>query len=135
MLDIDEILRLMDSRNPKEVQLKGIEEAKLVKTLSVFVQPKSLLTGMETWANCAIVLYKKSDKELEPVLFGLFRWLKDSTVPGALTIAKRLSQFEPSEYFETVLNMMINEAQTLKEDDWCHDIEEFVNRKDFSSLS
>ena len=99
-MSIDDILLMLDERNPDEIQAEGIRLAETITTTSIFVKPVSQKIGMRTWHNCAKILYKKTDEELQPVLSRLFRWISNTTMPGAIIIAKRLHEFERNELFD-----------------------------------
>lgn len=83
---IDSLFEMLSS-NDEFIKLKGIEEAKKVKHLSVFLQP---IDDIYSWESCAIILASKSDDELKQVFYQLFEWLKDMNWPGADIIFDRL---------------------------------------------
>lgn len=131
-MDIDEIFELLNEQNSDAIQHIGIENAQHVKTVSVFVQPVSEKIGMEVWENCAKVLSSRTDQELKPILYKLLCWLKDTTMPGAITIAKRLHSYNRDDYFSMILRIAMRTAQEQNDQDWFQDIEQFVIRGDFS---
>ena len=100
MLDYDEIIEMLDWNNPPEVQEKGIELARQVKCLNVFLQPFLPNASKSLWENCAIVLCEKTDIELRPYLYDLLWWISDLNVPGAELIFERLKKFEFSIVFQ-----------------------------------
>lgn len=71
MYTIDQIFDMFASYDPA-IRQKGVEAAKDVKYLSVFLQP---IEGKFLWGRCAEVLASKSDAELKPYLTSLFMWL------------------------------------------------------------
>lgn len=133
-MSIDDILLMLDERNSDEIQAEGIRLAETITTISIFVKPASQKIGMWTWQNCAKILYKKTDEELQPVLSRLFRWISNTTIPGAIIIAKRLHEFERNELFDRVLKYTIIEAQKLNDDEWINEIEQLVIKGDFSDV-
>ena len=86
---IDEILSMLSWDRPKEEQVKGIVLAKDVKCINAFLQPGPPY-GKPVWDNCAIVLSKKSNEELEPYIYFLMLWLQDINWPGSIIIYQRL---------------------------------------------
>ena len=86
-MEIDQIFEMLSWDNDKETQLRGIEEAKQIKHLSVFLQP---IESKLIWENCARVLISKNDKELQLYLVSMFKWLQDMNWPGADYIYDRL---------------------------------------------
>ncbi len=131
---IDELLKMLSEKNTDEIQQKGLELARQVKTVSIFVQPASTQIGMDIWENCAKVLSERTDQELEPILGRLFGWLRDATLPGAIIIAKRLNAFAQSDQFSYRLRITKRFAQSRKEDHYLHNIEQWVERGDFSDI-
>ena len=79
-MEIDQIFEMFSWDNDKETQLRGIEEAKQIKHLSVFLQP---IESKLIWENCARVLISKNDKELQLYLVSMFKWLQDMNWPGS----------------------------------------------------
>lgn len=75
MIDIDYIMSLLDWNNSEEEQEKGIELAKKVKCINVFLQPVFPF-GKNVWDNCAKVLDSKTNEELSPYLTELMTWLR-----------------------------------------------------------
>ena len=73
-IDIDTIFDMLSWNSNETTQIKGIKEAKKIKHLSVLIMP---IESKSVWENCAKVLISKSDKELIPYLYELFRWLQD----------------------------------------------------------
>lgn len=90
MLDINQIYKMLDWRNPNEIQLEGIRMAREINDLSLLIQPPA---SPSVWEWCAKILYEKTDAELEPYLDGLLGWLQDLNWPGALIILDRLKIF------------------------------------------
>ena len=89
MCSIDRIFEMLYRDNDEETQRLGIEEAKKIKYLSVFIQP---VESESIWENCAKVLVDKSDAELCPYLPNLLEWLQDLNWPGAQLIYDRLTE-------------------------------------------
>ena len=92
MLDYNEIIEMLDWNNPPEVQKKGIELARQVKCLNVFLQPFLPNASKSLWENAAIVLCEKSDEELSPYFQGMLEWIRDLNVPGAEIVFERLKK-------------------------------------------
>ena len=90
MFNIDEIFDMLSWNSDKNIQKKGIEEAKKIKHLSVLIQP---MESKDIWENCAKVLAEKRNDELLPYTIELFKWLQDMNWPGAEIIYDRLKMF------------------------------------------
>ncbi len=67
MVDIDEIMEMLDWNQPEEIQKKGRELARQVRTLSVFLRPYYDGKSKSLWENCAIILSVRTDEELSLV--------------------------------------------------------------------
>lgn len=87
---IEEVLKKLNCLESEEIQEEGRKEASELENLSVLIQPYNNYT----WENCALVLYNKSDEELEPYLEGLLEWMLDLNCSGAMTILQRLIKFD-----------------------------------------
>ena len=117
-MDIDEIMDMLDWNNTIEIQEEGRKLAKQIRCINVFLQPGHPGHIKNVWDNCAIILAERSDKELQPYLYQLFKWLVDMNWPGAVCIDKRLRQYKKDHLFDFVLDECINEAQALGEENW-----------------
>lgn len=93
MCDIDQIMSMLDWNNPLEIQMKGIELARSLNRIDLFLQPISEKYNKNVWDNCSKILCSKDDTELEPYLVPLLEWLQDLTWPGALAIKSRLKNY------------------------------------------
>ena len=61
MVNIDAIMALLDWNNSAEQQERGIELAKNVKCINVFLQPNQREYGKNVWDNCAKILSERSN--------------------------------------------------------------------------
>lgn len=90
--DIDTLFDCLDRDETPEIQQKGIEMARSVERLSVFLRPQE---SRRTWKNCAVILSQRTDEELSGYVDELFEWVRDSACPGASIIRGRLSRMAP----------------------------------------
>ena len=95
MCNIDEIMDMLDWNNNEEVQQKGVELAKSIKSISAFVHPND--PGKTVWENCARILADRPDEKLKPYLSQLLEWLQDMNWPGAEIILARLKKYDEME--------------------------------------
>ena len=93
MFDIDKIMDMIDWNNSIEIQEKGIELAKNVKCINVFILPKHSKCNKNVWENCAKILAGRTDKELVPYLTDILLWIEDMNWPGAMIILERMKKF------------------------------------------
>ena len=93
MLDIDYIMDLLQWDRSSEEQERGIELAKRIRYINVFLQP-GFPAGKSTWDNCAKVLSMKTNAELEPYMIELMEWIQDMNWPGAFCILERLKAMQ-----------------------------------------
>lgn len=110
MPDIDKIYEMLSWNNDIETQLIGIEEAKKVKTLWVFILPILPTGSKDVWENCAKVLASKTNNELKPYYSHLLTWLQDINWPGASIIYDRLL-IVSEESFEISLSTCVKAAE------------------------
>ena len=117
-MNIDQIMELLDwNRNPDD-QALGIKLGMETKCINVFLQPCNDSCGKNVWDNCAIILTEKTDRELEPYLFDLLRWIQDMNWPGAFRIFKRLGTFSDKRLLNRTLRNGIKIARALDDSVW-----------------
>ena len=107
MVNIDYIMNLIDWNSSIENQNKGIKLAKDVKCINVFLQPCDNKYNKNVWDNCAKIIAKRCDKELEPYLHELFEWLMDMNWPGADSIFERLKVYNNDKWFNLFLKNVL----------------------------
>ncbi len=122
-MEIDQIFEMLSWDNDKETQLRGIEEAKQIKHLSVFLQP---IESKLIWENCARVLISKNDKELQLYLVSMFKWLQDMNWPGADYIYDRLKNM-PKEIIEIPYHICLTMAKETQDYSWEAVLKKFMN--------
>ena len=81
------------------------------------------------WDNCAKILAKRPDSDLEPYLYQLFEWLLDMNWPGAFCIWKRLLRYGKSDWYDKVLNACINKSKAIDEEIWLNNLLEFQKQR------
>ena len=118
---INEIFDFMSSEKDIALQAKGIEEAKKVKYISIFLRP---IESKLLWENCAKVIASKSDHELKRLFEGLFEWLQDMTWPGATIIYDRLLLAKGDEFLFAYKHSL-EKAYKLEDDCWIEPLESF----------
>ena len=118
MVNIDYIMGLIDWNKSINDQVKGIEMAKDVENINVFLQPCNKNYNKNVWENCAKILSEKTDEELSPYLVELLEWLQDLNWPGALCIVNRLENYVDDTSFNLAFNTSIKYAQALKDEVW-----------------
>lgn len=118
MVNIDYIMDLLDWDNSKEEQQLGIQLARTVRCINVFLQPSDKRNNKNVWDNCALILSEKSDEELSPYLIELMEWLQDMNWPGAFCIMERLKKYEKNHYFTTCLEICLKKARIMEYDFW-----------------
>lgn len=127
MYNIFEIMNLLDWNNSRDIQQKGIELAKEVKCINVFLQPLNSLHNKNVWDNCAKILCKKSDDELKPYLIPLLEWLQDLNWPGALIIYERLKAYNDIDAFIFAKDECIKRAVAMNDQVWIDNISKLLD--------
>ena len=117
-MGIDQIMELLDWKRKPDEQELGRERGRKVKCINVFLQPCNDCCDKNVWDNCAIILSEKKDKELEPYLLDLLRWLQDMNWPGAYRIFERLKGFSDKRSLNRALGISITIARALNDSVW-----------------
>ena len=112
MKNIEEILQLLSWSNSAEDQERGRDMAQNIEDISELIQPD--VGGKSAWDNCAKVLCKKTDEQLEPYLCGLLEWIQDINWPGAMLILGRFKHFSGIKLKEPVENA-VKKAKGMQE--------------------
>lgn len=118
MVNIDYIMDLLDWNNSIEKQEQGINLAKEVKCINVFLQPGSYHYGKNVWDNCAKILAARSNEELSPYLIELMAWLQDMNWPGAFCILNRLKKMVNEQLFLHSYTICLKCAKALNDEVW-----------------
>ena len=118
MVNIDYIMDLLDWNNSIEKQEQGIEMAKDVKCINVFLQPCSKNYNKNVWDNCAKILSARSNEELSPYMIELMGWLQDMNWPGAFCIFDRLKEMKNEQLFQHPYTICLKCAQALDDEVW-----------------
>ena len=121
MCNIDHIMELLDWNNSSEEQSKGIELAREVKCINVFLQPGPPYSK-RVWENCAKVLAERSDEELAPYLIHLLEWIEDLNWPGALCILERLRKYKDNNLIDFALSECKRIAKATDEETWLNNL-------------
>lgn len=122
MCDIDLIMYLIDERRSKYEQDRGIAMAQNIKCLKAFFQPFSSQYSKSVWHNCALIICKHTDNELNPYLIDMLLWLQDSNWPGADTILHRLREFQDVKLLSVLINSMVPALVAIDEHSWLESI-------------
>ena len=118
MVNIDYIMDLLDWNNSIERQEQGIEMAKDVKCINVFLQPCSKNYDKNVWDNCAKILSARSNEELSPYMIELMEWLQDMNWPGAFCIFDRLKGMVNEQLFQYSYTICLKCARALDDETW-----------------
>ena len=118
MVNIDYIMDLLDWNNSIEKQEQGIEMAKDVKCINVFLQPCSKNYIKNVWDNCAKILSARSNEELSPYMIELMEWLQDMNWPGAFFIFNRLKEMKNEQLFQYSYTICLKCARALDDETW-----------------
>lgn len=127
MYNIDKIMDMLDCNNSIEIQKKGIELAKNVKCINVFILPKNLKYNKKVWENCAKILTDKTDEILNPYLMKILEWIKDINWPGALTIVNRLKKFYDTEMLSFATKECTKIASSTNNHSWLENLSKLLD--------
>ena len=127
MYNIDEIMDMLDCNNSVETQEKGIELAKNVKCINVFILPEHLECSKNVWENCAKILANRTDKELQPYLIDILLWIEDMNWPGAIIIVDRLKKFHDTKMLSFAIKECVKRASATDNHIWLENLSELMN--------
>ena len=131
-VDIDTLFEMMDEGQPVEVQEEALREARKIKSLSVFMQPREYGWSGE---NCAKVICEKTDEELNKYTCEMLEWLQDINWPGAFLIMERLEKMEP-QFLVHAVGYQVKQALLLKDNEWLGWMSYLIkNKKLYDALS
>ena len=128
MVDIDYIMNLIDWEKSPEDQRAGIELAKQVECINVFLRPCSKKYNKNVWENCAVILAGREDSQLLPYLIELFSWLQDLNWPGSEIILDRLAKM-PKALTEETLKYSKSRTEKNLDEMWLVWLKEFESRQ------
>lgn len=128
--DINQIMDMLDWNNSEEVQEKGRRLAAEINCLKIFMQPCDAKYNKNVWENCALILYKKNDEQLQPYLFELIEWLQDMNWPGAFKILERLKDFQKYKELAYVLDESVWIAKLTENDLWLMGMSELMEQEE-----
>ena len=120
MISLDEVMEMLDDRNPLSVQEDGLFKSRYIKSVFVFIMPPATT---HVWENCAKIISEKKDATLQPYLYYLFQWAKKAETPGALIILSRLQEYKKDSGFMQVLEYCLTEAKQNQEAEWIRVLE------------
>ncbi|CDE90003.1 putative uncharacterized protein [Clostridium sp. CAG:389] len=127
MYNIDEIMDMLDCNNSVETQEKGIELAKNVKCINVFILPEHLECSKNVWENCAKILANRTDKELQPYLIDILLWIEDMNWPGAIIIDDRLKKFHDMKMLSFAIKECVKRASETDNHIWLENLSELMD--------
>ena len=138
MVKIDEILKMLSTDNPKEIQEKGIELGKQVTFWECFIMPYDANGSEKLWENCAKIITSQPLKTTYEyinigTLYFLLDWLKDMKNPGAKEIYNYLltsSQYLYEDYLLKIINEKIEESKVLKNNEFLETLNKLKAEKE-----
>lgn len=86
----------------------------------------------DCWANCAKVIWTRSDQEVIEVALEMFEWLQDLNWPGATDIVSRLKEL-PTDVLRRLYRISLEKAK--RDDEWSFFLKEEFNDLDDESGS
>jgi len=127
MCNIDEIMDMLDWNNSAEIQQRGIEIAKYIRSINAFVLPMN--PSKSVWENCAKILVDKPDEILNPYLFRLLEWIEDLNWPGALIVLDRLKKFTETEMLSFSVENIVRIASATNNSIWLGNLSELLDNE------
>jgi len=84
----------------------------------------------ECWGNASIIFAKWGLPRIDAIIPGLFKWLQDTTWPGAMEILVLLFNL-PKGKTKKALQDAMAEAKRTNDEEWLHNLEDFANRGEY----
>lgn len=134
-IGIDELFDMLSWNSDEETQKKGIELAKNVKCISVFLQPSGPEHSKDVWENCAKILASYPDEVLIYHTEGLLEWLADMNWPGAYIIFDRLVEFKDTSFLSMLLPICVKEALVCDDQVWLGSMAALLDNKNLNKDS
>lgn len=128
MVDIDYIMSCLDWNKDLKEQMVGIDMAKNVESINVFIQPCNKKYNKNVWDNCAKILSDRTNEELSPYLIELMNWLQDLNWPGAYCILDRLKKMKEDPLFQYAYNICLKYSKALGDEEWENNLKKLVKK-------
>lgn len=128
MIKIDEILEMLSTDNPKEIQEKGIELGKQIETLDCFIMPYYEGESEKLWENCAKIITSQPIEKHKRYIFRLLEWVKDMSTPGAKDIFNYFITVTPFFYKEELKSDIEEEIKTNYDKKYLNNLTNLKNK-------
>ena len=113
-----DFMKMLDWNNPKYVQECGRDLAYANASIYDLLQPNTPELNKNIWENCALVIARKTDSELEPYITELLEWLQDMNWPGAFCVLHRLGNFKRKTSLNACIEQCICKAKEKNDIVW-----------------
>ena len=131
----EDIYEMLDSNNQLDIQQYGIDIGFMSKNIIDYILPMHPMYNKNIWENCAIILSRKTDGELEPYLMKIFEWIRDLTWPGAFIILKRLQELDYKVILPAYINVIENILATSPlDEEWLDHLSKMIENPNFASF-
>ena len=121
-IGIDELFEMISWNSDEETQRRGIELAKDITCLSVFLMPHGGKYSKDIWENCAKIICSYPDEILIYYLTELLEWIEDINWPGAEIVFERLCGFSNTEWLTREISDSVKIALVQKRNIWLNNI-------------
>ncbi len=107
------ILKLLDCNMPRSSQERGIQLGLKAENIRFLIAPKN---NIDTWENCAKILFEKEDQQIIDYIFELFKWLQDKNCPPL--ILERLKMLKNNKRVLAALEICIKKSNQEGKNSW-----------------
>ena len=133
-IGIDELFDMLSWNSDEETQRKGIELARNIKCISVFLQPYGSEHSKDVWENCAKIVAAYPDEAFQYCLHESLEWLADMNWPGSEIILQRLIEFKDSKFLSLVIEHCVKEALVCDDQIWLGNMAALLKNEDLKTF-
>ena len=123
---IDEIFEMLNIKNEKNIQQKGIEEGKKIEYMSILFRP---VETQDIWENCAKIITSKDKEVVSKYYYELLHWLENANWPGYDIIFEYIKKIREIDLYK-IYGFCIKEADKEQKNEWLNNLISLLEKKD-----
>ena len=123
---IDEIFEMLNIKNEKNIQQKGIKEGKKIEYMSILFRP---VETQDIWENCAKIITSKDKEVVSKYYYELLHWLENANWPGYNIVIEYMKKISKLELYK-IYGVCIKEAQRERKIEWLNNLISLLEKND-----